>query len=559
MRLSRRQLLQAALFGGAAGTLIGFERTPSGLFVPTGQAGKFGSMDANRILRHAISTKTKIRFGIAPAFAGPVEEETTVVTIKVMNHINTPLVFRLGQMGAGDDTTGPSQLSNGRLGTSAAFLTSKGIEKLPPNDGTFGRYRNLRFNNWFARMLHSGKFEGAAAGSEELPAGITDAGEAPDIAPFPPASEVAIQAFFGVLQSAAGSNHAYNNCGITGSADPTKGGDLSFHLSSQKVISSPLGIVGFNMGRNTEAEDVGFGPNKVLRADLKTPVAEGLSVKEHATTVSQAVGLGLLDENLVAEFDKLAPSPIDFTAEIKKNRELLKTALVRMNASASMETTTNAVTGLTTSERGALTARNDQSDQDATLDFLGQCKFTAAALDIPGKPFRNFNLFLHLVDIDGAPFDVGSAINAGVDGVSYVEGMRQLAVGLNVLAQAIKKHKNVYVVVVSEGGRSFAGADQKTSFSLLLGPGGPGNLNDFLYCDTTAVNGTGAFVQDPNDQGQALAITNGDLYSEAGVKSGPGVLTNNSILLGLVRHIEGKRGIPTTITGLGSYLKLMTG
>lgn len=581
MRISRRQAL-AGLLGGTAATFAGFETRSSGLLAPKTAAHATGkTIDAFEILQRAIRSRTRLTWGGTPALANSTApQEISVITIKVMNQICPPLVFRLGQIQSGTDTTvGPtpfdstvngSQGASGvrRLADALTFLRAAGIEEVAPAALGGGRYRALRFNRWFATMLDTGKADGTAFTYPGI--------DASEIGPFP--ANVAIQPILGVNQSVTASNHDFNNCGITGSSNPTQGGDLAFHVSElgSKLVSSPLGVVCFNMGSVTET-DGGNLPNRVLASDLAQTVVGARSVGDYVSTLKQATALGLtslIDDDLVQQFDQIAKPPTNFPGELKARRQQLLDLFDRLTAASTLETTKATISGVANVDRGALQDSPGKANDDARMEFIAQCKFVRAALDLDGKPFRNFSLYCHLSDIDGASFDKTVADATATQALSYVEGMRQLAIGLNILAGAISKHQNVYVVVVSEGGRDFTGSDNDVGFAMVLGPsGGAGDLVDHLYAPLAYDGASNAFVTDPgsNTVDFRLAGGNGRLTSgglinqpegvtgEDGLSMGPNVVTNNEILIGVIRHIESTKGMAQTTTkGLGRFLKLKT-
>jgi hypothetical protein len=574
-------MLFAAMLGGGAATFAGFERRPSGLLTPkTATGGK--TIDAYKILQNAIQTRTKLVWGGTPAYAD-VPTDLCVITIKVMNQICPPLAFRLGEIqGTSNATTGPqafdstitgSQGSGARrLSDGLTLLTARGIAELAPAAMGGGRYRALRFNRWFANILDTGMVEGT--GTTDV---VATPLEAADIGPFP--ADVAIQAVLGVNQSVSASNHDFNNCAITGSNDSSKGGDLGYHVSelASNLVPSPLGVVCFNMGKVTET-DGNNSPNRVLKPDTATAAVDARSVTNYVSTIQQAVALGLtsyIDDDLVQQFDKIANPPLNFAGELKARKAQIQTIFSRIQAAGALESTVTTITGVTNAERGALQDFNATANTDARMEFLAQCKFVQAALDIDGKPFRNFTLYCHLSDIDGASFDKTVADTQTTEGLSYIEGMRQLAVGLNMLAKSISKYRNVYVAVVSEGGRDFTGSDNDVGFALILGPGGAGGLADKLYSPGSYNQANNAFVSDPGNNTTDFRLAGGNgrlsgaglldqmggvVVNEDGLASANKIVTNNEVLIGLIRHIEERKNITNTSTkGLGRFLKLTTG
>jgi hypothetical protein len=258
--------------------------------------------------------------------------------------------------------------------------------------------------------------------------------------------------------------------------------------------------------------------------------------------------------------------------QLKQNRAALKAALTSMGTASALVATphvllgADAATPLKTANFQLIGTTNDSI---AHAEFLAQCKFVQQSLEIQGKPFRNFNLFLQIVDLNGAPIDSSAtspgSIPVGPQPYSYVEGMRQLAIGLNMLAQVIKKHQNVYVVVVAEGGRSPTLIDDKVSHCFVMGPGGPGNLKDFLYANSAAIDSTSdVYLVNPNEgngdmTGGGQRIPDGDVVaSEAGTTIKEH-MTTGAILNGVLRHIETKRGVQgTTALGLGKFVRIQT-
>jgi hypothetical protein len=193
---------------------------------------------------------------------------------------------------------------------------------------------------------------------------------------------------------------------------------------------------------------------------------------------------------------------------------------------------------------------------------------------------RNFSLLLNVHDMDGPGVDATSAGQDDTEALSNIEGMRQVALGMNLLAQAIKKHGNVYVVVVSEGGRGSNGGDNKASHALIMGPGGQGNLRDHLYANAPAIApfmhpnlgliSNDPFCADPNEGG-ATAIdspglttlgaglrpySGGDLRSDGGLALSATIPNVACVLNGLVKHLEENQGRSTTLSGLGPYVRL---
>jgi hypothetical protein len=557
MKLQRRDILKAALAGGTLGVggLINLDPAPGGSLGPVTRAplspsvAPFGSLDAYEILRNAVRTGRRLNLGGATALAAP-GDDSVLITIKVMNHIHTPLAFKLGQItdaAAGTVSYTGSMIpweSKFNNQTTLANLKAKGLDRLT----TDARFQALRFNGWFGDMLRTGQIE-TGAQPAYLSAGDTGA--------FP--AEVAMQAFLGVSQTNLQLNHAIQNCSMMKSTNPA-GGDLANHVAITKLIASPLGLVCFNMGTSVET-DSGNSTLRVYANDLASIVASGRRVTEYVGVLKQAIGLGLVDDDLATKVNNIAGLDSTLLTELRKSRDDLKNALGTLDTASTVE----AAIAANNANTGALQVTGETANQPALAHFLGQVKFVQRALDIPGRPLRNFTLFCHISDIDGGPLDTANPQSKPAEPLSYVEGMRQLAVGLNMLAQVIKNKGNVYVAVVSEGGRAANRGDNKSSFALFMGPGGAGNLKDYLYADMGVINSaTDPFGGDPNQgnnnmNGTGQRIPTGNvMVTEAGAPLSDH-MNNGAILAGIARHLEVKQAVAaTTLAGLGKRVIIQT-
>ncbi len=557
MKLQRRDILKAALAGGTFGVggLINLDPAPMGpvTHAPLSPSvAPFGSLDTFEILRNAVRTGRRLNLGGAMALAAP-GDDSVLITIKVMNHIHTPRAFKLGMItdaAAGTVSyTGstmvpwPNKFSNQ---TTLNNLMNMGLDKVSQTP----RFQALRFNKWFGDMVETGKIETGAQ-----PAYLS----AGDTGPFPAEAEVAMQAFLGVSQNNLQLNHAIQNCSLNKSTNPG-GGDLANHVAITKMINSPLGLVCFNMGTSVET-DSGNSTLRVYGNDLASIVATGRPVSEYVGVLRQAIGLGLVDDDLATKVNNIANLDSTLLTELRASRNDLKNALATLDTASTVE----AAVAANAANTGNVQVVGDSANQPAKASLLGQVKFVQRALDIPGRPLRNFTLFCHISDIDGGPLDTANAQSKPAEPLSYVEGMRQLAVGLNMLAQVIKNKRNVYVVVVSEGGRAANRGDNKSSFALFMGPGGAGNLKDHLYADMAAI----ASVNDPfggdpnagnnNFNGTGQRIPTGSvMVTEAGAPLSDH-MTNGAILAGIARHLEMKQGVATnTLAGLGKRVIVKT-
>src|SRR5690606_34663117 len=138
---------------------------------------------------------------------------------------------------------------------------------------------------------------------------------------------------------------------------------------------------------------------------------------------------------------------------LQQNRPNLEQAMQNLLASAEVERLKHDMLQLQAANQQAYIApgASQPASHTAKWEFISQCLFVSRALDLPGRPFRNFSLLLNIFDLDTAKLDV-TTYQGGSEPLTNIEGMRQLALGMNILAQAIKRHRNVYVVALAEGG-----------------------------------------------------------------------------------------------------------
>jgi hypothetical protein len=191
-------------------------------------------------------------------------------------------------------------------------------------------------------------------------------------------------------------------------------------------------------------------------------------------------------------------------------------------------------------------------------------------------------------DLNGHPVELAAPnFEVNARSLSPLEGMRQLAIGLNMLAQVIDAAPNgakVYVIVTSDGGRTGNMVDSTIAPGLVLGPAGGTGANaliDFLYCDYARMTdrshpftvepgeGPDLGASDPSAQramrsgsmrpspnpatGQATFVT------ETGTADTTDYPTQSSMRVGFVRHLEAVAGTSATSTaGFGSYYRFQT-
>jgi hypothetical protein len=540
--------IDAALRLGAAG------RAPLGTYEILGAALRGGA------------GLVRAQQAFAVSGASDPSKEWSVVTIKVVNHVHTPLVFKLGKL---DEATGAVMTGADvgkvvdKLTGAKALLESGGVDRL----SDIPRFRELRFNQWFARMLQEGKSDSlSAAGVPALDAATIF----PGAGPFPPPDEVALQAGLHLVQEFTTKNHSLLNFRLRQNE-----GDLAHFVEKYGIINSPLGVTSFMMGDVYDKAEGSFDVNVVLgdSPGVETPVARGRPVQQLVQIIEQSLGGGYgddapFDESLTVRFDKLVERDPQLRRAMIDSKALLAQALVDLKRIGALESTAQTGVG---AESGSLQS-GGKADVPATVarqEFVAQCAYTARALQLDGRPIRNFSLFLNNSDLDGnnldAPFFGGGA--DGVKCYTYVEGMRQLAVGLNILAKVVAQKRNVVVVVLSEGGRNEKLGDDHVGFGMVLAPAGAGMLTDHLYANrnlmnqasNTLVRAPGALV-DPNDMSTWVRWDGEGLVSDAGASmKGNRATSSGDWQLGVAEFLAEKMGVENKMAGQLQYVKLKRG
>lgn len=644
MKLTRRQILGGVLAGGgtAATMALGLEPASSPAPAPTPSGaldlGAMGTRDAYRLLGDTMRLGKRITFGGTPAAAAPgdgTDNNIVVIQIKVMAMFISRLIFKFGALANENDVSDGTVLSYTGTATAAAKSTGRyGIPWGPrdadftgvndPNAGLLGtfsngatalttflmgkgidqvsdvpRWRKLRLNRWWAGILQSGAPEKELGASQLGDATIYPGGAKT----FP--DGVAVQAFAGSEMIAARRGHAFITTCLTATAQPTRdrGGDLCHHLDAQDIVRSPLGIVAFASGVDStgkggysinDPEGPGARGTLVLGSNLSEIVASGQPVGGYVDQIQRLVQGGHVDSQLVTKFDELASVGADLRGELVRQKEALKTAVANMGNLSKLEDLSFFTDPDQAEEnratRGAQLGLGSNTKDDSVpskAEFLAQCRFVQEAVNIPGLPFRNFVLSINVNDLNGHPVELAAPnfiINAR--GLSPLEGMRQLAIGLNMLAQVINAAPNgakIYVVVTSDGGRTGNMVDSTIAPSIVLGPAtGANALIDFLYCDYarmvdrnhpfTVEPGEGPDLGAPDPTTQRMQRSGSMRPSPNPVTGQPTFVTETgnadttgfpslaSVRVGLVRHLEAVagKGSTTSTTGFGSYYRLQT-
>jgi hypothetical protein len=454
------------------------------------------------------------RFGMAEAQG--LKEDWTIITVKVFDQLDVGLLFALGKLNsAGTQPVtsglGPTEhaiVSDGKLGASdaesdadlpggatIAGLKSNAIRMLTGGGPTGmdarklhsdARLKRLRFNEWFGQMMLTGESEVNYA----VPSLHSGA--------FP--ENVAIQVALNLKRPQQAVNHQLNCVFLDEQAD------LNAFLESEGVVFSPMGYTTFMLGEHYDAnnwpEDVNHVYRRMPGSHGTVPVSRGFKVSQYIANFDRIirrpgfVDLAPGDANALLTYDRYVEKDPRKRREFIERRAKLVSSLVKLEGLGQYESsklTTRDFTEFLAVQGAGRFKRDDQSQipeiTTASKDFLAQCQFVARALDFEDKPLRNFNLFLNLADLDGKGFLSVRNGDAGKPrSYNYIEGIRQLAVGLNVLAHAIKG-KRAIVNVVTDACRKDDNGDGDNGLAILLGPKGAGDLDDALYCSDFSLQG----------------------------------------------------------------------
>jgi len=534
--LSRREIIRMLGYGGVGGA-IAMEQlagipgllTAATKYLP-GLARNFNPYDTYALMGDVLRGGRSV-FAVHQAMAQADNNQWTLIQIKVCNHVYTPLVFKLGKMD-GETVTSNSdvQLASFKMGPAKASLEAKGVNII----SNMPRYRELRFNKWFADMLHHGTSDGQEPGSDNL-LGLSSS----DVNTFSD-DKVAIQAFLGLGQI-ENNNHALKGCKLRSNLP-----DLTLYTQQNNLITSPLGITCMMMGKNYDKAEGAVNTNVVLGPDTtETAVVSGRTVNEYVAQIQQFVGKSYADrsgieQSVTYKIDQLVDDKPVLRRELINSIGKFKAGIDSLKSAALIESrfqTMNLAEGNTQS------LGNNQGG--ASSEFLAQCKYVANSLDLPGLPVRNFSLFLNISDLDGKNLDIGFNGGGGGDvrAYSYVEGMRQLAMGLNVLSKKIAVGKRVIVVVTSEGGRGSQMQDSKSSFAMVMGPKEAGLLDDKLFCNFAAINSeSNNVIKDMAAPNSNMAWDVDGLTEKDGIKSTSKPNTGD-VQMGVVDFLEQVSGV----------------
>lgn len=545
---TRRELLKLGLGTVATSAAIeglghmlhvpGWHKLLGGSHLPHPDWAVRDSFELTRLLGQAGSPgQLAALFQLQEAFAqdANADNEWTLITIKVFDQVFHPLVFAMGEIDAGTGEVKTANLTDhfAVRKTSAAsrtHLLNEGVNKLC----TDARMKNLRLNNWFGQRLLNGTYDGKSNG-EKFNYGNY-------VKPFP--SNVALQMGIGVqpMDPGIAVHRLYlgkmrsNLC------------DLA-HLAAMKgLVNSPLGITCLMMGEQYDSngsELFNVVYSGLSSADNAKFVVSGKALSPIVQNIDQSLKEGFTDTrainsgNLTYLLDKLAISNPQRRAALIESRSALTTTISNLKTISSNELKPLLAMDDALANKQAFFNGSAYETVAAKHEFLSHCAFVAEAMKIQGRPYRNFSLFLNLNDLDGSNIDEpkNGSVSFKANSLNYVEGMRQLAMGLNILGNAISG-KKALVMVVSDGGRdSGMGDGSGPAFAMLLGPGA--DLADQLYAPFGVVGEAVSSSDDANtkfgnfgNRTTGLAWTGASSGATWGLRTSAGVASSAQTNMG---------------------------
>jgi hypothetical protein len=556
--LERRRLLLRSFYGGisSAFALEYMTATPMlGNFLAQRLLDPLAhSLDAFPLISDAMRGGSSF-LKVHQAMALDSANDWTIVTVKVVNHVATSLVFGLGKIaGNGSlDLGAGAQLIPDISGAAKNYMTSAGVLKI----SDMPRYRNLRLNKWFADMLHFGTSDGKPATTANL-LGVPAAA----IKPFP--TNVALQAGLHLTQGNP-VNHS-----IAGFKIRPNLPDLAKYVEDLGILKSPLGITCFMMGNQYDSAE-GSNRGNIICSDIgEVPALGSKTVDSYVRNIAQNISSGYTDirateENLTSKFDRLANGKSALRKELLDSRAEFIRTIGSLTTAGQIEQAPRQLYDplRANGQSGGASA----AASGAGTEFLGQCHYTAQAISgLAGTPLRNFSLFLNTNDLDGQNLDTitnNATDPDSIKSLTYIEGMRQLAMGLNILAQPIAAGKKVIVQVLAEGGRSQGMADDTISFMFVMGPQGAGLLADNLMANSTAIDiPSGPVVINPGAAvSGTVSWTSNELTEENGQPSVAGSLPSvGDMQMGVVEFLADVTGQKAKMrAGSGRFVKLKRG
>lgn len=544
---NRREWIQRMLSGLGGGCLL---RQLGGL----GVQEDFAIKETFRLLNRSSSLKLGnldwfVNSALSLASADP-NEDWTIVTVKVCDNLAASLVFALG------NTSGSGELSNSlsnevhpatkRAGNATDYLAQNGIKNLC----SVPRFALLRLNDFFGRRLFHGTYSGGT--DRNLP--LENLGFGSYLGQFP--ENVGLQCYLTCDRDRSVAVHNLVGLKIRPNLP-----DLNYLLAEKKLVNSPLGITCFMAGDAYDANG-GDSTNVVYSGDSTSVAAVGKSVSSYVkilrqSSISGYQDVSLVEQNFLIKLDRYIFDKSGIRSSILESRASFVESLPDFVELQSLETSRhlNVDTSISNVQQIGV-----GSTGPARFEFLSQCAFVSRALRLRNSPLRNFSLFLNLNDLDGANFDVAlnGITNQSYNSLSYVEGMRQLALGLNILAHG-SAGKKVLVQVISDGGRDNQNGDSNHSFVMVMGPKIPGGLDDVLHGNLDQINQNTSDVF-LNFGNTSVPWTTSN--SESGLRHSDGTLNQTSVTqtgevqLGLFRFLQQQQNKSLDLPGSGNFVQL---
>ena len=505
---TRRELLKWGL-GGVASTAAleslgnmlhvpGWHRLLGGSYLPQPHWAIKDSFELTRALgRSGAASQLAAMLQLQEAAAQQESDPWLLITVKIFDQVHTPLVFALGKIDPNDALAAQNKIGqvvtvsdadDKHLAIAKAeqatreHLSQSGIKSLSKNE----RLAKLRFNEWFGSRLLNGTYDGQVQKNAN---NVFKYGDY--VSTFP--DNVAIQAGLCVQPLDNIPVHRLYLGKVRKDLC-----DLS-HLAGLKgLVKSPLGITCLMMGENYDSNG-SMLKNVVLSgltaADNAKFDVDGRSLADIVGNINQSLHEGFADTrtkdtNLTYLFDQLSVAKPQRRLALLESRAAVGNTIKQMEALKDREKEPLFALSESISNKQAFFDGKSYSAVAAQQEFISHCAFVAETLKIEKQPYRNFSLFLNLNDLDGSNIDEpkNGSTEFKANSLNYVEGMRQLAMGLNILAQAIQG-KNALVVVVTDGGRDEnMGDGDGPGFAMLMGPKKLGMLDDALHGPMGVIN-----------------------------------------------------------------------
>ena len=564
----------------------GWHHLLGGSHLPNPQWSMMDSYEITRMLgqRGAAAQLATLLQLQQSAQAQSANDDWVLITVKVFDEVHQPLVFAFGEIDPNDPLKGQNKLGQVKTANDAdaehfaifkatqatrEHLSANGIKSLAKDE----RLAKLRFNEWFASRLLNGTYDGKPGRNAGNAFSYVSSGNPsePYVNTFP--SDVAIQVGLCVQPMGNIPVHRLHLAKMR-----TDLCDLSHFAALKGLVNSPLGITCMMMGENYDSN--GSMLQNVVMSGLTTADNDkfevgGRSLKDIVKNVNQSLAEGFVDERKISEanltylFDKISVKDPVRRKNLLEAKANVKASLDQMLKLGDIERTAHVPLDEALSNKQAFFANGAYTEGAAQQEFLSHCAYVAESLKIPNQPYRNFSLFLNLNDLDGSNIDnpTNGSTKFKANSLNYVDGMRQLAMGLNMLANAIKG-KKALVVMVTDGGRSKAMGDgDGAAFAMVLGPKGPGMLDDALHAPENVLSSNDRdMIHALGSTKKGLSWTTGSQVGDSGAAWGlcendgrrvSGVDCNmGDWQVGALHFLGEKQGRSVVAPELGRFVKL---